>query len=132
MYVDHLQAENLVIAPGAAHRVGTARRPPLESTFQGRPKSTVSVTSRSSTAKSWPPWQASRHSPATTVRSAVECGALVDSPCAGVKPSSRVMDRVVTRVVAEKRAAIEARGKSLTRLTADAVANDDALPAVVL
>jgi hypothetical protein len=159
--VDHLKAENLVIALGAAHRVG-GRASRRSNPLSRPPEKLVSVTLRSSTAKSWSPWLASRRNPPATVRSAVERGALVDSPCAGVKPPSRAVDRTATRFhrnvathaaahwrstaadremsgavyqhcefVAEERAAIEAWGKWLTGLTADAAANDDALRAVV-
>jgi hypothetical protein len=207
--VDHLKAENLVIALGAPHCVG-GRASRRSNPLSRPPEKLVSFTSRSSTAKSWSPWMASRRSPPATVRRTVERGALVDSPCAGVKPPSRavVRDRMLSaneplndkiieliradaeragsdpagvqllphrtfhdrrrtaashmarlgialpviekilahtsgsfggivgvyqryEFVAEKRAAIEAWGKWLTGLTADAAANDDALRAVV-
>jgi hypothetical protein len=90
--VDHLKAENLVVALRAPHCVGggaSRRSNPLSRP----PEKLVSVTSRSSTAKSWSPWLARRRSPPATVRRAVERGALVHSPCAGVKPPSRAVVR---------------------------------------
>src|SRR5580704_3467599 len=207
--VDHLKAENLVIALGAPHCVG-GRASRRSNPLSRPPEKLVSVTSRSSTAKSWSPWLARRRSPPATVGKAVERGALVDSPCAGVKPPSWavVRDRMLSaneplndkiieliradaeragsdpagvqlpphrtfhdrrrtaashiarlgialpvikkllahtsgsfggivgvyqryEFVAEKRAAIEASGKWVTGLTADAAANGDALRAVV-
>jgi integrase len=206
------------VSPGHVHRRNRARgaalrrRPrklPLESTLKAARKVGVGHV-RSSTAKSWSPWLASRRSPPATVRRAVGRGALVDSPCAGVKPPSRAVvrdpmlsaneplnDKIIELIradaeragsdpagvqllphrtfhgrrrtaashmarlgialpviekilahtsgsfggivgvyqryefVAEKRAAIEAWGKWLTRITADAAANDVALRAVV-
>jgi Phage integrase family len=94
--VDHLKAENLVIALGAPHRVG-GRGIRRSNPLSRPPEKLVSVTS-SSTAKSWSPWLASRRSPPATARRAVERGALLDSPCAGVKPPSRavVRDRMLS------------------------------------
>jgi hypothetical protein len=97
--VEHLKAENLVIALGAPHRVGGRASASRRSNPLSRPaEKLLSVTSRSSTAKSSSPWLASRRSPPATVRSAVERGALVGSPCAGVKPPSRAVarDRVLS------------------------------------
>jgi hypothetical protein len=152
--VDHLKAENLVIA---AHRVG-GRASRHSNPLSRPPEKLVSVTSRYRRQnRGRPGWRADRNPPAT-VRSAVERGALVDSSCAGLKPPSRAVTRFHRKVatqaaahwrstaadremsgavyehcefVAEKRAAIEAWGKWLTGLTADAAANDDALRAVV-
>jgi hypothetical protein len=89
--VDHLKAENLVIALGAPHCVGglTGRR---SNRLSRPPEKLVSVTSRSSTAL------ASRRSLPATVRRAVERGAPLESPCVGVKPPSRavVRDRMLS------------------------------------
>jgi hypothetical protein len=95
--VDRLKAENLLIALAAPHCVG-GRAIRRSNPLSRPPEKLVSVTSRSSTATSWSPWLASRRSPPATARRAVERGALLDSPCVGVKPPSRavVRDRMLS------------------------------------
>jgi Phage integrase family len=88
--VDRLKAENLLIALAAPHCVG-GRAIRRSNPLSRPPEKLVSATS-------WSPWLASRRSPPATARRAVERGALLDSPCVGVKPPSRavVRDRMLS------------------------------------
>jgi hypothetical protein len=118
--VDRLKAENLLIALAAPHCVGGRA---IRRSNPRPPEKLVSVTSRSSTATSWSPWLASRRSPPATARRAVERGALLDSPCVGVKPPSRavVRDRMLSANEPVNNKAIE-----LIRVDAERAGSDPA------